>query len=86
MTDFRNLPNGDKFAPHRGRPPEPPEGYCRDERDPFLFHPIISECEYRVPYEVNLNCGRNIPALFCDFKGDDILLKECIKCLDLQNQ
>lgn len=80
MTDFRNRENGDKYAPRRGRPPEPPEGYCQDERDPFLFHPILVECEYRVPYEEKLNCGRIIAAVFCDYKQDDILLRECLKC------
>ncbi len=86
MTDFRNRPDGDLFAPQRGRPPEPPKGYCRDERDPFLFHPIFSECEYRVPYEEKLNCGRVITAVFCDHKQDDILLGDCLKCPISQSQ
>lgn len=86
MTDFRNRENGDKYAPRRGRPPETPKGYCRDERDPFLFHPILDNCIYRVPYTEQYDCGRVIGHTFCDYHEKDITGGDCIKCPDLQNQ
>jgi len=37
---FRKLPDGRMFVPSRGQPPEPPEGYITDPRNPFMFRPI----------------------------------------------
>ena len=80
MTDFRNRENGDKFAIARGLPPFPPDGYCRDERDPYLFHPIFNECEYRVPFEEKLQCGKLDIGVFCDLKEKIVTGKDCQNC------
>lgn len=37
---FRTLPDGRLFVPARGQPPEPPEGYVVDPRNPYMFRPI----------------------------------------------
>lgn len=36
---FRTLPDGRVFVPSRGRPPEAPEGYQVDPRNPYMFRP-----------------------------------------------
>ena len=80
MVDFRNRVNGDKYAPKRGKPPLPPDGYFRDEKDPFLFHPILNSCVYRIFYTEQLSCGKRINGTFCDFYEKDITGGDCKRC------
>ena len=77
---YRIKPNGDKFSVARGTPPPAPAGYYRDGRDPYLFHPILKECEYYVPYKEKLSCGRIICGIICDKIEDEITNKDCIEC------
>jgi hypothetical protein len=61
---WRTLPNGDKFAPHRGVP-SPPKGYCLDSRDKYLAHPILRECEHRFMSREVLSCGKVLGIIEC---------------------
>lgn len=38
-TRFRPIGDGRLFVPSRGQPPEPPEGYERDTKNPYMFRP-----------------------------------------------
>lgn len=76
---FRELQNGDLIAPHRGNP-KPPAGYCRDSGNPYLFHPILLPCNYYVPYEEKLSCGRLDIGVFCDYYEKPVTGGECQKC------
>jgi len=72
--------NGDLFAPQRGKPPEPPKGYCRDLKNPYIYHPIIHPCEYLVPFEEKYDCGRQINGVFCDRDEKIVTGGDCFKC------
>jgi hypothetical protein len=80
MPNFRNRDNGDKFTVARGSPPSPPMGYYRDEKDPYLFHPILNYCEYYVPFREKLSCGKLDIGIFCDNYEKIITGGDCLKC------
>lgn len=77
---WRTRPNGDLFAPKKGAPPEIPEGYCRDDHDPFLAHPKLDECLYRFQSTEQLSCGKIQQIIECDFHKRFVTQLECFKC------
>jgi len=79
---IRPLPNGDMYAPHRGRPPECPDGYLRDQGDPFIFHPIINPCDCRRETREPCNCGTPRLILWCDCYNKKVDLGICKECQD----
>ena len=80
-TKLRLLKNGDRFAPHRGKPPACPDGYVRDKGDPFLFHPIISECHHRGEKAIERKCCRSPKiVMWCDLSDREITALNCMEC------
>jgi len=77
---WRIRPNGDLFAPKRGTPPCPPEGYYRDRNDPFLAHPCLPECEARFIGTETLSCGKILKIIECSELGREVSQKECSLC------
>jgi len=78
---LRLLKNGDKFAPHRGKPPACPDGYERDAGDPFLFHPIIEPCNYRSEKSIPRKCCRTDKVvMWCKRDDVEITSLNCMKC------
>ena len=79
--NFRTMPNGDKFAPRRGKPPKPPEGYCQDSKNLFLYHPILDACDYRTPFKEKLSCGKLDIGTFCDRDERVVTGADCLACV-----
>ena len=80
---WRSLPNGDKFAPQKGVPPEPPEGYCIDSKNPFLAHPILKACQYRFIAKETLSCGKVLGIIECSHPSKNNIVNQliCFRCL-----
>ncbi len=82
---FVNKPNGKLQAVKRGSPPEPPDGYKQSKTDPYLFEPILSDCEFREYRErPNSECGCKKGTLFmyCLDKNRWVIPQECLKICD----
>jgi len=79
---IRPLPNGDMYAPHRGRPPPCPEGYYRDAGDPFIFHPVVDPCDYRGESTEPCNCGTPRIVMWCHARKERITMGNCKECQD----
>ncbi len=77
---FRSIPNGDLFVPQRGKAPEAPKGYCQDSGNPFLYHPILDACDYRVPFNEKLGCGRIDVGTHCDLFEKVVTGTDCKDC------
>jgi hypothetical protein len=75
------MSNGDLFAPQRGVPPKPPEGYCQDSKNLFLYHPILEPCHFRVDFRETLGCGKLEIGTFCDFYEIVVNGGNCKDCL-----
>lgn len=78
--NFRLLSNGDMFAPQRGIPPQPPEGYCQDSKNLFLYHPILDECNYRTAFREILGCGKLDIGTHCDLFIKVVTGADCKDC------
>jgi len=80
---MRPLPNGDVFAPRRGYPPPAPEGYDRDTGDPFLYHPILTACQYRVEKSRGCEgCSGTRIYKWCDRDNQQVYPGDCKECQD----
>jgi hypothetical protein len=79
---WRSLPNGDKFAPQRGGPPSPPEGYCIDAKNKYLAHPILGVCAYRFTSKETLSCGKVLGIIECSEPSIDkeVTQMQCFTC------
>jgi len=75
---FRTLPDGRIYAPHRGKPPEAPNGYEQD-RNSFVFHPII-DCPNRITKVEKRGCCDS-PITRCQINGDMVQYIDCLKCI-----
>ena len=68
--------------PHRGLPPNPPDGYERDSGDPFLFHPILEDCSFREIKSIKTSCcPEGVRRLFCNQLNEQVnrgICKECV--------
>ena len=81
-VNYRSLPNGSIYAPHRGKAPTCPDGYYRDKGDQYMFHIIIKDCEYRTMKFVGKKCCGS-SRMWCT--RDDLVTnnKLCKECEDL---
>ena len=80
---MHQLPNGDIFAPRRGQPPDTPKGYIRDTGDSFLFHPILTECKYRVSKSEGCKgCSGIRHFQFCEKFNKQVQPGDCKECQD----
>jgi hypothetical protein len=83
--NWRLLPNGDKFVPHRGSPPQVPKEYIRDSRNPFLVHPDIGECKERFIVKEQYSCGKIEKIIECSFLNREVTQLICFTCTRRQN-
>jgi hypothetical protein len=76
--------NGLIIAPHRGKAPQPPEGY-EATKDPFIFKPILVECEHRSFVVTNTTCCGRSTRMKCDLSTQYINYATCHEhCLKLK--
>ena len=78
---LKYLDNGFIVAPHRGRPPIPPEGYESLQGDPFVFAPILHDCIHREFKDVHRKCcGGDSRRIYCNYKNEYINRLVCKEC------
>lgn len=75
---LRLLPNGTLVAPHRGEPPPCPDGYYKDKRDKYVYHPILFKCEHLELRKVKPGCPRKI--IFCLYNKCKVEKATCHYC------
>jgi len=80
-----NSINGILSAPQRGSPPvETPIGYKRDPRNPFMFFPIINDCEYRkITTKQTQCCGKKKSWHCLAQDGKRVTAGVCKRCQDV---
>ena len=62
---IRKLPDGTIIYPMRGKHPACPSGYEQLPGEPYMFQPILYECEYREDREKIQPCGKKYAAKYC---------------------
>lgn len=79
---YKQLGNGDLYAPHRGEPPPPPDGYEVDRNDPFVFHVILRDCPHRLTKSSDEGCPtcRGSNYTFCDIMKQPVIRAICKDC------
>lgn len=77
---MRILSNGDIVFPARGNPPHPLQGYKRDSRDPYLFHPILTPCGHRGKIYRDRRCSGFKLKIPCSFFSKQVSMVDCLKC------
>ena len=80
MTDFRKVAGGSLAAPVRGMPPKTPEGYIRDEQDPYLFHLDVDPCEHRTIKRRYSGCCGQAELSYCARDNKIINRLVCTHC------
>jgi hypothetical protein len=80
---FRVLENGDLIAVIRGSAPTPPDGYIQNIKNKYLYHPILTPCEFRMFKNKEKKCCKNkfITKLYCKSRSDFITQKDCMRCM-----
>jgi len=86
MTRFRKMSADTMVAPRRGEPPAAPDGYIRDEGDPFVFHVIMPRCPYREEKIVKTSCCES-HRLWCNKLMIPIKRINCVEmtCANIDN-
>jgi hypothetical protein len=81
----RVLPDGSIMAPHRGKPPACPDGFERDEGDPFIFWKCLPNCKYRERRLIKTGCCQS-NRIFCKLPKPEkqVNRKTCDTCLQYQ--
>lgn len=78
---MRQLQDGSLIALEKGKPPEPPEGYERDEKNPYLFHLKLEDCSYReITIKRQKCCGGDKTIYNCNYLGTPVPRKLCEQC------
>lgn len=75
--DLRKLPNGNLYAPHRGKPPACPDGYVQED---YIYKPIVDPCQYRIKKEIPCNCTNPKYTLWCNRMRRKVNLGICKEC------
>ena len=79
MGQYRKIGNGSLSAPVRGLPPKVPNGYVRDDKDPYIFHLGIEDCEHRdTRRNIFESCTGEV--LFCKQKNKTVTRLQCKRC------
>lgn len=78
---MRVLPDGSIMAPHRGTPPACPDGYERDDSDPFIFWKSLPVCKYRERRLIKTGCCES-SRIFCSYMKPErqVTRKACVEC------
>ena len=82
MPQFRKVSNGFLVAPHRGVPPEPPEGYERYLGQNFVFAPKVEPCDFRDRVMKKSGCCGSKETITCKRDNKIITLNICKECKD----
>lgn len=77
---FRNLPDGRKWVPNKKPYPPAPEGYCQDDRNPWIYNPVLVACGYRFDKSEQLPCGLFERIIECDYYNKEVSVPICHKC------
>lgn len=77
---YRQLSNGTRIFPRRGKPPLPEEGYEVDRGDPYIHLPKMPKCKYRVTKQPDSDCCGQSPRLYCEYFEKLIVRSTCVKC------
>lgn len=78
---MRQLQDGSLIAIERGKPPEPPEGYERDSKNPYLFRIKLNECKYReITIKRQKCCGGDKTIHHCHYLAEPVPRKLCEQC------
>lgn len=79
---LRKLAGGSLAAPERGMPPKTPEGYIRDDQDPYRFHLDVSPCDHRTVKRRYSGCCGQAELSYCALHNKIITRLNCKGCKD----
>jgi len=76
------LVNGDLIFPTRGKPPKEVKGYNVDTKNPYVFHPIMPECEFRKEEVHTVPCCAGRPYSTCTKEEPPVMTNysQCSEC------
>lgn len=77
---FRQLPNGTRIFPKRGKPPQPGPGYEAERGDPFVHVPKLLPCVHRGRKDPKSDCCGQSPRIFCKVVGRTVVRSICVRC------
>lgn len=77
---LRKMPDGSLIAIHRGKAPPCPDGYFRDQKNPYRFLIKLEDCEQREIARDKSGCCGEVVRMMC--KGKMILRSDCLACKD----
>lgn len=80
MTQFRKISNGFLIAPRRGEIPTPPDGYEVAVGDPFVFLPVLPNCDYRERRIIQRSCCGAMERVFCNKIHEFTTRTGCQEC------
>lgn len=78
---YRDSGDGRFFAPRRGSPPPPPDGYMPSDNDPYIFVPILADCPQRVWKVIKLKCcPAPVTKMYCERDKKQVKYATCKDC------
>jgi len=77
---FRKLPNGSLSATRRGKAPPAPTGYFQDPKNPYVYHPILEDCDYREKRPPDIKCCGASSYLYCNYFKKKVTRGICHEC------
>jgi hypothetical protein len=80
MGQFRKMPDGRMWVPNKLPFPVAPEGYCQDENTPWIYHPVLVDCEYRFDKSETLSCGKIDRLIECHYYNKEVKVPDCQIC------
>lgn len=82
----RILDDGCIVFPRRGKPPACPDGYDSDPGNPYVFHPIKFDCEYRTRRKIKPHCNEcKRTKMWCTKIESYMTYFGCMKCRNDSN-
>lgn len=83
MTSGRLQKDGSLVYPHRGDPPNIPDGFMRDPGDPYVLIPVFEDCTHRHLIKVELPCGKEAARHWCTLHDKEATPTVCDFCPDI---
>jgi len=77
---FRKLPDGRLIIPNKKPYPPAPKGYCQDDKNPLVYHPILKDCEHRFDKSETLPCGATERIIECGYYDKEVSIVKCHEC------
>lgn len=74
--------DGSIVYPHRGNPPNVPDGFMRDPCDAFRVIPIFDKCDHRTLVNFILPCGKVAGRHWCTLHNSQATPNGCAMCDD----